>query len=690
MPQALAGVLIKVVGSKLIATVAAYAITAAATSFLSGILTGGQRARSDTTETDLKQPTPPRTYGMGRRRFYGAVMLFDTAQNGTTGDVWALLHCPAGAIEEVEYAYLNDDRVTMAGNVIQAGADGRYGGSKVRAGWNIGLPTETPFSEIVGLFPTVWSNDHRGDQIFSCYLTKAPTKAEDFLKIYPQGDQVTLSLVAKTYRCFDPRNPAHDPADPATWAWTENAALHLLWYFMVIRGYDYAARIAPVVDMWIAAADICDEPVPLRGGGTEPRYRGCVTWDATKLPGDIQSELLACFDGWTAQDANGCQRVYAGKLYEPTYTLGPDQIISSSRQYHVEDEDRINELVVQYVSEAHDWNTVECQPWRDEADISSRGRINSDGFAPQTPSHSQNRRLAKRRMARQAAGRRGTILTNVDGREVLEHRYIYLDDVEAGATFYSGWAEVVDGERNNDMGGASFNWIAVDPNMDAWNPATEEGDPAPVGARVALSALAAPVITDADVSLDDSGASARARVMVEDIGREDTTWYLRWRVTTDAAWNEQSYSDAQEGAGVLLVSALLPVNDSIDLQAAYSIGDGRVSPWSATETVSTSTENLAPAPVTDVSATGGAGEITANWRNPGSGNYSYTRVYAGTSASFGSASALTPDDAAGTLAYRSRAFSGIGAGTYHVWVEAFSGSDIGAGPVKATGTVTVT
>ena len=690
MPQALVPVLVKIGLSKLVATVAAYAITAAATSFLSGVLTGNQRAKADTTETDLKLPTPPRTHGMGRRRFYGASMLFDTAQNGTTGDVWAFLNCPAGPIQEVEYAYLNDDRITLSGNVVQQGADGRYGGSKVRVGWNRGLATETAFSEIVSLFPSIWSGDHRGDEIFSGYLTKAPTKTEDFLKIYPQGDQVALSLVAKTYKCFDPRDGAQSPSDPSTWLWTENAVLHLLWYFMVIRGHNYATKIAPVVGMWIAAADICDEPVSLKVGGTEPRYRGCVTWDATKLPGDIQSELLACFDGWTAEDADGCQRVYAGKLYTPTYTIGPDQIVSSSRQYHVEDEDRINELIVQYVSEAHDWNTVECTPWRDDADISARGKINSDGFAPQTPSHSQNRRLAKRRMARQAAGRRGTILTNIDGRDVLEHRYIILNDVEAGATFYSGWAEIVGGERNNDTSGASFEWIAVDPNIDAWNPATEEGDPAPVGSRVALAALAAPVITDVDVSLDDSGASARARVMVEDIGREDTTWYLRWRVTTDAAWNEQTYTDAQEGAGVLLVSALLPVNDSIDIQVSYGIGDGRISPWSATETVSTSTGNLAPAPVTDVSAAGGAGEITAMWRNPGSSNYSYTRAYAGTSSSFGSATALTPDDAAGTLAYRSHTFTGIAAGDYHVWIEAFSSNDIGSGPVKVSGTATVT
>lgn len=615
MPQALVGVLVKIGLSQVAATIVSSVVFYAATSFISGLLSGGSRAVSEATERDLKQPTPPRLFGMGRRRWYGAQMLFDTNGSGMTGDVWAFLDCPAGPITEVEKVYLNDDAVTLVGEVVQGMADGRYSGPRVRCGWNLGLTTETAFARIVSQFGSVWSSNHRGDGIFSGWLTKDPVLAKDFLKVYPQGDNVVMSLVAKSYRCFDPRNPAHDPLDSTTWAWTENAALHLLWYYMVYRGYDYASRLEPVIDYWITAANICDEAVPLFGGGTEPRYRGCVAWDSTKLPGDIVSELLACFDGWTGEDAHGRQIVYAGKLYEPTFRVGPEHIISTSRQFGVENEDRLNQLVVHYVSEDHDWNVVECSPWRDEAHIITSGRENSDGFAPQTPSFSQNRRLAKRRMLRQNADKRGRVTAGIGARDVLAQRYILLEDVEAGTTFYSGWAEVIDGERDFESGGATFSWIAVSPAMDEWNPAAEEGQPAPDGSRVPLAPLTTPTITDAAAELDETGTQARIVVDVSGPDRDDLTWFAHWRIAGEAMWgSDLEFPDTDPGAGVTLVTDVVPTGVTVEIQVAYAIGDGRQSDWSPIETVDTT-----PAPATasysQSSSFGGAGVQPADGTN---------------------------------------------------------------------------
>lgn len=71
--------------------------------------------------------------------------------------------------------------------------------------------------------------------------------------------------------------------DQSTWAWAANAgrnpALHLLWYLLgwringklaVGRGLD-PARID--FASFIDAANLCDEPVPIPGGGFEARYR---------------------------------------------------------------------------------------------------------------------------------------------------------------------------------------------------------------------------------------------------------------------------------------------------------------------------------------------------------------------------------------------------------------------------------
>jgi hypothetical protein len=190
-------------------------------------------------------------------------------------------------------------------------------------------------------------------------------------------------------------------------------------------------------------------------------------------------------------------------------------------------------------------------------------------------------------MARANALYRGTVTTNVAGRSVRGQRYINLLIREAGTTFFNGVAEVTSVTRNNATGGVTFTWVAADPNIDAWNPATEEGEPAAVGDRVATTPLDAPTITSAIAELSEDGANARVRITVDGFDRDDITWYARWRVTTDTTWNEQEYSDIDPGASAVLLTNLVPTDLAVDVAVAYGVGDGRISPWSAQETVST-------------------------------------------------------------------------------------------------------
>lgn len=602
MPQAIiaavSAALVSIGVSATVAAVVATAVTIGGLSFVSSLLSGLLRggARSERTERTIKSPTPPRTSAYGVRRLYGAQMLFDTASNGSSVDVWAFHDGRANAIRAV---YLNDDRVFIgAEGIVAALPDGTYKEQAVRAGYNLGLDTETAHSWIVTRMPGIWTEQHRGDGIVSGWLLKAAVKSKDYLETFPQGDNVTMSLVGEWQLCFDPRNPAHDPNDRNSWTWTENAALHLLHYLIVRRGVDYEARIRPVLAYWIAAANHCDEAVPLAAGGTEPRYRGCVAYDHDKLPGEIISELLACFDGWTALDENGCHLVYSGRVYEPSVVIGPEQIIAYSLQSFVEDEDTLNELIVRYVSSEHDWATVDCQPWRDDADISARGKVNSDGFAPQVPSHTQARRLAKRAMARRNAPHRGRVTTNIAGRVIIGQRYIRLTIAEAGAVLFSGVAEIISAERDYDTGGVIFDWIAADPNMDAWNPATEDGEPAPVGNRVPVAPLDAPSVSSAVAIFSgatDQGTGVRVQIAAAGPDRSDMTWFARWRVSGGSTWNEQAYSDLDPGPDAELLTDFVSVDASVEVAVAYQIGDGRVSPWSNPPTlVGTETDATPP------------------------------------------------------------------------------------------------
>jgi len=585
MPQAIGALLVPLLGKAVAAIVGSVIFTTLVSigvSLVSGLLMGRGSAKSDQTERTLKTATPARVHGYGERLLYGAQMLFETSSNGSTVDVWAFHD---GQADGFVALYLNDEKANLSGGYVASFPDKSYGSNKVRFGYNLGAAIETAFAPVVSALPGIWTSNHRGDGIVSGYLIKAPESEKKFLERYPQGDNVTVALALRLQRCYDPRT-GQNPNSPATWTYTTNAALHLLHYFMVRRGYDYATRIEPVESYWIAAANVCDEAMSLAGGGTEPRYRGCVVYDSTKLPGDIISELLACFDGWTALDENGCVLVYAGKLYEPTVSIGPSQIVAYSHQSFVEPEDMVNALTVQYVSKGHDYKTVECEPWRDEADISERGREINDGFSPQVPSHTQARRLAKRAMLRRNAPNRGTVTTNIAGRTVIGHRYIHLLIEEAGAVFFDGIAEIVEMERDYDTGGVTFSWIEAPADMDDWNAPEEDGAPAPGATSSGSTALPRPTISDIYSAV--FGGGVRLSVQTDAaVSRDDVEWRARWRVAGEAEWSpEKTFGEETSGAATLLTD-LVPDGQNVELQTAYRVGDGRFSDWSDTAAVGT-------------------------------------------------------------------------------------------------------
>lgn len=644
---------------------------------------GGPRAPKPTSaETQLKQAIPPRVRWCGVRRAFGALMLYDTAPDGSAVDVVAFKE---GRANSVVQAYLADDPIEIVGGVVQEGDDKRYKGGVVQVGFNLGLATETAFSAVIAKMAGLWIANHRGDDIFSGYLIKGAVKEKDFLETYPQGDNVQLSVAAEGDILFDPRDPAQDVDDPETWVYSDNPALYLLWYLITQRNVDYTRKIEPVLEYWTDAADYCDELAPLAGGGTEKRYRCCVMFDSTAEPAGVITEILATFDGWLCPNALGQLIVYPGRYYEPTVTITPDMIVEYRHQANLEVEDVVNELVISYISSEHAYSEVTCDAWQDADSISTLGMLNSKPFAPQTPSHPQNRRLAKIEMARNNAPDRGTVTTTYDGRAAIGQRFVNLPLIEAGVTLWNGPVEIKTMQKNLQTGGVTFDWVRALPVAYSFDPATEEGQPAPVGDRIAPTPLTTPTITDAEAELGDGGSSARIRITVDNFDREDVTWFARWRITGDTTWNEQEYSDIDPGPSAALLTSLVPLDVSVDVEVAYGVGDGRVSAWSALEAVSTSTAAIAPGPVTETGVTSTvAGQATIAWRDPTSSNYNVTRLYSNSTNSFGTATQVNGDFIGALGATQVYDHSGLTTGaTRHYWLVTVSAAGAVGAPTYA-------
>jgi hypothetical protein len=580
--------------------------------------------------------------------------------------------------------YLNDDPVTLTGNTVNTGTDKRYQDGAINLYWTDGSAVGTAFAAIVALLSGIWTNNHRGDGVVMLAQTAKPVKSKKFLETYP--NQVpTPSMVAQWQICPDPH--AEDPSDPSGWTWTENPIRQLMHYMLVREGVDYATKIAPTIEYFQAAADVCDAARALKAGGSEPRYRSWVSHKHTDSFASVKASILETCDGWIAPRSDGALVVYAGEYIAPTVTIGPDEIVSFEwAGVGVDDDAAVNEIVCSYISADHDYNTVETEAWRDEADISARGAVLSESFEPQVPSWAQVHALAKRTMGRRNALYRGSVTTNIRGRIVRGHRYITLNLIDAGTTFYSGPAEITAITRNISTGGVTFDWVAADPNIDAWNPPTEEGSPAAKGDRVASEPVSTPEITSAMPVLAADGASAQVSVEVDAPDRDDLTWYGRWKLSSASVWNEQEYSDIDGSASVELVIGLVPVDASVDVAVAYQLGDGRVSDWSTAETVSTSTAGLAPSPNTAFNATGGSGDITGGWSNSAASNFGHSELWAGPDADFGNASQLG-GDFTGAAGVAETFDESLSAGTHFVWSMAVNASGTAyslVGPIEVT------
>ncbi len=165
----------------------------------------------------------------------------------------------AHRIKSFNRFWLHDDEVSVppGGGVASSGSE-RYGGN-VGVQYRIGLPVETAYPFVVDSFSGagLWSNDHRGDGQASIAMYASATRQKDQNKMFPYGAPM-LSVETDDAACWDPRDPAQDPDDPTTWEWTQNTALHIIWWLCFSEfGFrlDYHKAILPVLDLWIEEAE---------------------------------------------------------------------------------------------------------------------------------------------------------------------------------------------------------------------------------------------------------------------------------------------------------------------------------------------------------------------------------------------------------------------------------------------------
>lgn len=545
---------------------------------------------------------PIRKRGYGRYRTAGPLALF--AAKGDKAVNVMVFH--AGEIDAVEQHYLHDDLVTVIANVVQSGDDGRYYSpdQRVKLYTRLGLASETAYPEVIAVLPGKWTTAHRGDLTASLAQICTNGKLVHFQHDFPNGEPQP-SVVIRAQKVFDPRDVSQSESDPSTWVWSNNPILCLMHYLAYDRAYAYDwtsnevatfnsakwdRRFGNTLALWAAAADVCDAPVDLAAGGTEPRYTIGGEYDLSNNESAVVEQMINSMDGWLGTDGRGGFVVYAGQFYAPTVTLTEAHIVGWDIQSGVELESRVNQIVVGYTNPLNKYNEAEAEPWTDDDAIADDGRTLTENLSlPWVQSNGQARRLAKRRMLRHQASCRGTLTVLLSAQAVFGQRYLKIAMAQGPAALQNLIIEVSDSIKVN-MASLTMviPWIAVDPDArDGWVPADEEGEEPSIPDPPVLEDLAAPVIDDAWAWFVDSGPP-RMSLHIVGPDRGDLTWDLRWRQNGFTLWQPiETHDEVDDHPTLTLQTGLVPEGVQVEVQSRYRTGGGQASPWSISKIVDT-------------------------------------------------------------------------------------------------------
>lgn len=241
---------------------------------------------------------------------------------------------------------------------------------------------------------------------------------------FAQSIPSRITIVGDGALVYDPRldstvpggSGSHRADDQSTWEWDEDASrnppLLLLWYMLGWRingEISIGCGIPPSridLESFITAANLCDEPVTLAAGGTEPRYRADGVFSDGDEPENVIDSLKAAMNA-DLDDVGGRFRltVFHNDLADPGPTFTDDDMIAGYRWLQTPPlSESFNVVRGSYVDtrNAALYQMVDAPP----VEFASRDGIDRfDNFPlDKVQSPSQWQRLAKQRAQRQIYG----------------------------------------------------------------------------------------------------------------------------------------------------------------------------------------------------------------------------------------------------------------------------------------------
>jgi len=679
----------------IVGNIAIAALVVGATLLVSALTPKPQGPAPSERQATVRQAVGPRARFYGRNKVGGTLTFFESKD----GLLFSQTTLNEGKISGVVEMWLNDDQVTIDGSNYVVEEPYQFTDTVTSGTWPFqsttstdykvarlfykdGAPDQTVHALLDSSFTEI-TDTHRLRGVANCLAVFQEVPGSKIAEVYPQGNPAVRTVIdaslVKSVRTGSTVY-SNNPAD-------------CIYDYLTGRdsvGFPYGAGFLETqIDLasFQSFANLCDEAVPLKAGGTIPRYRIAGGFNLNEEMRSVLERMCKVCDADLFINGAGKMAIRGGRWIAPTLTLDSSlgHIVSGEFQQGRGSLAAFNELNITYTEPGQDYMEAEAERWLDSTNIALRGKVLSESMdLSMVPAHAQARRLGKIYTFKNNPEWVGTIVTNFYGFNALGEETVTIKFGPLGidTTFLVQSVRIMD-----DLTGVQLSVTSLSDEAYEWDAELEEGtgpsDPPDTSSPISLDPPSGITASTESIVIDGSTLGVRILVGWTAPVRTALRQQAQYRVHSPAgSWLDMTVVDgyAQTGA----------VNDgeTYDYRVRTLSPSGVAGDWSAFGTITVTSDPTPPGIATAVTATGGSGQITFNWTSPNSANYSAARIYWNTTNTFGTATLAATEFGAPNAA-DSRVVTGISAGTQYGWVVAINGSGVAAAAV-ATGAVTVT
>ena len=555
----------------------------------------------------IRSATAVRGFVYGRARVSGNLVY--AATTGSNREVlWLVMPFHHGELDAVEQVWYNDLQST----------DSRFTGNSAYTAY-LGTSAQTADPALDSASPD-WNSDHRlrGVGYLVINFTYNSTA-------YPTGIP-NPSLTIRGRKVYDPRTTLT--------VWSNNAALCILDYLIgtvaISTGTEpigIGATLSEIdVASFIAAANVCDEPVALAAGGTHARYTidGKVSTD-TAPAAVLESMLTAC--AGTLVYSAGTYRLFVGAARAASFTLTAD-MLRAPLKYRPRASRRVifNTARGTYIDPAAYYEAADFPPQTDATFVTEDGGeiIPQDFQLAFTQNGIRAQRIARQFLLQQRLG-----TATIEAQCNWSALNIAVMDtgtctIDLGPDMPAKWR--VTDWRLAEGGGINLSLQAEDDDAYTWTTANETAiaaSPRPDMARsTEVPDITGMTVTSASYITSGIVLGALA-VEWNDAASTFVDHYdVQARLNSTTDW---TISTTAPGTAITIYGLTVGSNYDVRVRAVRS--NGAQGNWTTVSATAVSGDATAPAAPSTVAASALPAQIYVTWVNPADADFRRTRLY---------------------------------------------------------------